>query len=241
MSALSEKVVVVAGGTGSLGEGICNQFLSNGAEVVVPYRTEAKAEQLRDYVRTRSGDAVDRLHLYPAWIGEEQSVQEFREKVLTDFRHIDLAVASIGRSYYGYSLCRMPVDHFQQIIQDNLMTHFLFMRAMLSHMHDSDHGTYVMVNGGESEVVAPESGPISIVAAAQRMMTQALACEEKGRNVRVYSVVAFHPVKTRDRRREVMDEWLTPEALGEYIVRLYNGDVPDPAKITHTLYTNRDL
>lgn len=241
MAALDGKVVVVAGGTGSLGEGLCRQFVEQGAQVCVPYRSEEKAERLRSYIRERGGNDREQLHLFPAHIGEEQSVQHCRNQVLEKFEHVHMAVACLGNWYYGYSLHRMPVDHFERVIQNNLMTHFLFMRAFLSHMHEVNDGVYVMVNGGVSEIAAPDAGAISIAAAAQRMMTQVLADEAKGKDIRVHSVVAFHPVKTRERSQQVMEEWLTPEEIGDYIVRLYNRSVPKAAEVVHTLYTNRDL
>ena len=45
---LDKAKVVVAGGTGGVGEGIVRAFLKQGAHVVVPSRSESKLEGLRE-------------------------------------------------------------------------------------------------------------------------------------------------------------------------------------------------
>jgi NADP-dependent 3-hydroxy acid dehydrogenase YdfG len=135
----------------------------------------------------------------------------------------------------------MPFTDWQRVLGSNLTTHFLFMRAMLSLMHDRNHGTYVMINGGASKVIAPESGMISIVAAAQKMMTRVLVQESRGTNVRVYSVIAFDAVKTRVRSGQVVDSWLSPEDIGQYIVRLHDGTGQNLEQNIHTLHDISDI
>ena len=73
------------------------------------------------------------------------------------------------------------------------------------------------------------------------MMTRVLAEEARGTAIRVYSVVAFNPVKTRARKSEVVDEWLTAEEIGNYMCRLAAGKAPRGDETLHTLHTNRDL
>ena len=89
-------------------------------------------------------------------VGDEASVQSFRNQLLERFGRIDLAIACLGGWYYGYSLHRMPFADWERVLQNNLTTHFLFMRAVLSLLHDQNHGTYVMINGGAAEVIAPD-------------------------------------------------------------------------------------
>ncbi len=236
MNKLQEANVVVAGGTGGVGEGLVRAFLLEGATVIVPYRHEVRRQRLEEYI----GELAEgRLHLFPAELGDEQSVAAFRSNIKEQFGSVDLGVSCIGGWYYGYSLHKMPYDHWQSVIHNNLTTHFLCMRAIVSLMHEQKRGVYVMVNGGAAEYIAPESGAVSIVAAAQLMMARVLKQEAHGTNIRIHSLVAYHPVKTRDRRREVVDDWLTPEEVGDYLTRLYRGEVPDAAKTIHRLYTRQ--
>ncbi len=238
MGILDGKVAVVAGGTGSVGEGIVHSFLNDGATVVVPTRSEGKRDRLAEYV---GEPLAERLVCIPAFVGEEESVGRLRTQVISRFERVDIAVATIGDWYYGYSLHHMPFADWQRVLNDNLNTHFLFMRAFLSLFHQQKHGTYIMLNGGASEIVAPEAGVISIVAAAQKMMAKVLDVEARGTAVRVYSIVAFNPLKTRVRDAQVVDEWLSAEEVGTYMCRLAVGSAPRSDEPIHTLHTRRDL
>jgi len=238
MARLDGKNVVVAGGTGRIGEGLVRSFLLEGAQVIVPVRSVSKGQRLRSYL----GDVDSaRLDCYLTQVGEEGSIREFRKRVLEDFQRVDLAVACLGCWYYGYPLHRMPFRDWQTILHDNLDTHFLFMQNFLSKLHDQNDGMFVMINGSPSEMIIPEEGATSIVAAAQAMMSRVLAEEAKAVQVRIHSLTVFNPVRTRDRGREVMPDWVSAEDLGNYIIKLYTGTAPKLEQTIHKIYTVDDI
>jgi len=105
---------------------------------------------------------------------------------------VDLAVAWLGCWYYGYPHYRMPYRDWQMILHDNLDIHFLFMQNFLSILHDQNVGMFVMINGSPSEMIIPEEGATSIVAATQAMMSRVLAEEAKTIQVRIHSVTALN-------------------------------------------------
>ncbi len=234
MKKLSDAIVVVAGGTGSVGEGLVRQFLRQGATVVVPYRSDARRERLEQYV----SDIEDgSLSCIAASVSDEESMSRFRVELLNRYGRVDLGVACLGGWYYGYSLHNMPFEHWQQVIHNNLTTHFLCIRALVSIMQERNSGVYVMINGGAAELIAPEEGVVSIVAAAQLMMSRVLKQEAHATNIRIHSLMAYHPIKTRGRGSEVLDEWLTPEEVGDYVIKLYTAEAASIEKTIHRLYT----
>ena len=238
MDTMKNKVAVVAGGTGSVGEGIVRTLLGIGVQVVVPYRNEQKKQSLMDYVQDLDRE---KLHCWPVELGNAESMAALKKRLKQEFGAIDLAVACIGGWYYGYSLHNMPESHWETFIQDNLRTHFLVQKTLVSLMHEQNHGVYVMVNGGASEYIAPETGADSITAAAQLMMARVLKQEARGTDVRIYSLIGYNPIKTRVRKAEVMDEWVSAEEVGQYIVGLYEQTIPNTSKTIHRLYTRDKL
>lgn len=234
---LRECNAVVAGGTGSVGEGIVRNLLSHGATVIVPYRTEKKRAALEEYV---SDVAEDRLHMVECSLTDEESTTQLKEHLKENYSQIDIGVACLGQDYYGYSLHNMPKAHWNTFMDNNLLTHFNVQHAIVSLMHDQHQGTYVMINGGASEFIAPEEGLVSIVSAAQLMMARVLKQEARATPVRIHSVVAYHPIKTRVRRHEVVPEWYSAEELGDYIARLHTQQVDNWEKTIHRLYSHTD-
>lgn len=60
---LSGRRVLVAGGTGGVGEGVVRRYLAAGAKVIVPTRTAQRGEQFR---RLLGDTATEHLHLVVA-------------------------------------------------------------------------------------------------------------------------------------------------------------------------------
>ncbi len=224
---LTKKVIVVAGGTGAVGEGIVKALLETGATIVVPVRTEGKGNSLREYTGNPSN-----LDLIAAQPGQYDSAMAFIKEVVARYGRIDLAIASIGGWYQGGRMAQVPMSDWLQVMDNNLNAHFVFAKAMLSYFHEGDAGTYVMINGGASEMVVPGAGPMSVIAAAQKMMAQVFRAETRGTKVEVYSVAAFTPVITRTRPSGPPD-WLKAEEIGHYIAALYRGEKGD--EVIHQL------
>ena len=85
---LTDKTVVVPGGTGNVGEGIVRQFLRAGARVIVPSRSESRLNDLRGYL----GTDVDRLVGVTAAYGTFDEADTFAESL----GQIDHVVTSVG-------------------------------------------------------------------------------------------------------------------------------------------------
>ena len=181
MESLEDNVAIVAGGTGSVGEGLVRALLRAGAEVVVPYRNERKKAALGQYV---ADVGQGRLHCLPARLARNDSAVELRQALRERFVRIDLAVACLGGWYYGHGLHRMPFEDWRRVVEGHLHAHFLFMQSVLPVFYDQNRGTYIMVNGSAAEMVMPDSGVVSVMAAAQAMMTRVLCEDAKGTGVR---------------------------------------------------------
>ncbi|MCI4651704.1 SDR family oxidoreductase [Phaeodactylibacter sp.] len=211
---IKDKVAIVAGGTGSVGEGIVKVLLKEGARVIVPVRMESRGQKLKNYVQDDPN-----LIVIQATPSEYRSNLELIKKVESKYGKIDLAVASLGGWYQKGRLDEVPLEDWLQIIENNLNSHFIFAKSLLEYFHSINAGTYIMINGGASEMVVPNAGPMSIIASAQKMMAQVISGEAQGTNIKVYSVAAFTPVITRT-RPVGQPGWLKAEDIGEYIVDL---------------------
>ena len=93
MESLKDKVAVVGGGTGRVGEGIVRSFLAAGANVVVPVRSEGKTKRLEEYVADLDTGSLTCL---PADVSDFESAMNFRSSLLEKHRHLDVVVACMG-------------------------------------------------------------------------------------------------------------------------------------------------
>lgn len=187
---LSGRRVLVPGGTGGVGEGVVRRYLAAGADVVVPTRTEARAEEFRRLL----GDPLEgRLHLvvhdYTTFSGADDLVREMAHRL----GGIDDAVAPIGGFWGGRRLWEINEADWQSAFVGLATTHMAVLRAVLPHL--KPRGAYSLVVGASAFTPVPGSGLVSMEQAAVLMMQQVVQAE-LGREKRVFALV-LGPVNTR--------------------------------------------
>lgn len=224
------KVAVVAGGSGGIGEGVVLALLKAEYRVYVPTRPGDHSERLKAYV----GHAADLITI-PADLCDEQAVVAMRDAVVAAEGHIDAVVVSVGADYYGYRLHRMPRTDLDRSIHDNLITHFNIQRSFIDQLRSQNHGTYVTLIGPEAENILVDAGMMSIMAAAQKMMSRVMASEASDSRIRVHALTAHTTVNTRSRGSSSNDDWITAEELGEYVTRLIQGNITGSQETLHEL------
>lgn len=223
METVRNSLALVAGGTGYVGEGIVKSLLDRGARVVVPFRNAEKADRLRAAV---SPPLLDGLDLQHTVITDRDSMEHLMSYIIETYGRLDIAVASLGGWYYGYSLHRMPMEDWQALLTNNLNSHFMFMKPVMEYFYKVNGGEYFMINGSASEKPVPESGVISVLAGAQKMMGQVLREEAHGTGIQVSTLIPTQPVKTRERKVDNIESWFSAEELGQFICDVVEGSRP---------------
>lgn len=212
------RAALVAGGTGGIGEGIVKVLVEAGWTVFVPIRGIERSDRLKEWARGPGA-----LHLVPSDLARPQEVSDLRAKMAALVPKLDLVVVSVGSSYYGYSLHRIPRADWERLLTENLVTHFNLQHEFMTQLLEQGEGTYVTLTGPEADFAHPETGLMSIAAAAQKMMARIEALEASGTGVKVFSVTSKTPVATRARGGQCGSDWVTPEDLGRYVLALVDG------------------
>ncbi|AGZ39499.1 SDR family NAD(P)-dependent oxidoreductase [Actinoplanes friuliensis] len=190
MTDLSGRRVLVPGGTGAVGEGVVRRYLAAGADVVVPTRTQQRADEFRHVL----GDAAtDRLHLvvhdYTTFAGAE----DLAEQMVSRLGGIDDVVAPIGGWWAGKRLWEISSTDWQSAFTGLATAHMAVLRAVLPRL--GARGAYTVIVGGSASWPVPGSGLVSMEQAAVLMM-QRVVTAELGGEKRVFALV-LGPVRTR--------------------------------------------
>lgn len=232
------KIALVAGGTGGIGEGIVRVLLEGGWTVFVPVRGADKGEKLNSHVAEVAGG---RLQLVSCDLAVPSEVAALRKRILQAAASVDLVVVSVGSSYYGYSLHKIPQSDWDRLVTENIVTHFNLQHEFLAQLHQQNRGTYVTLTGPEADFAHPETGLMSILAAGQKMMARVEALEASGTGVKAYSVTSRTPIATRARGEQSAPDWIRPEELGRYVAALAAGTAPGASESLHVLETRDQL
>jgi NADP-dependent 3-hydroxy acid dehydrogenase YdfG len=230
------NMIVIAGASGAVGEAITRSYLDQGKEVIAIVRSEAKKQELQNYLGSKVNGG--KIH----FIVNEYETQEQIEKLqseLAAFKHIDLAIASLGGWHTGTELHNLSIDDWNKIINNSLSSHFRFAKAVIPILEKQHKGIYAMINGGASEFAVPNSGVISVMAAAQKTMTQVMHNEARHNNVNVFGIGAFSVVKTRFNSHPEL--WLSAELIGQYILNLSEAKDIGKKPFWHRIQQPQDL
>ncbi len=218
MPSLAGSNIVVAGGTGAVGEGIVRVLIREGATVLVPSRSRERLETLRAYVHP---DPPDRLRTWVGDIGTPEGVESFKNWALAEVSRIDGFVASVGSWWQGPPLYEVPYETYQAVLHQRLTSHFLLTRTFVPVFLQQGQGTYITLGGSHAETPFPKSSLVSIAGAAQLMITRIMMEELKQTPIRWIHLL-LGPVNTRKVRDQAQPDWITAEEVGEFIAFLFS-------------------
>ena len=219
MSVSKHGRVVVAGGTGGVGEGVVAAFARGGFEVFVPSRSEEKVASLlsalpldaRSHVH---GEVVDTDHV--------STIERYRDALVAGGGPIDAVVAALGGWWQGAPLHAIPEEKWYRLLDQGLGAHFRFARAFVPHLLDHP-SSYTFVNGFSAATPYAQASAMSVSSAGQLMMARVMAEELSGTPVRVNALV-LGPIMTRARSHG-RPEWLHAGDVGEFAAELARSDV----------------
>ncbi len=178
---LSQKVVLITGGSRGIGEACVKLFSGANASVAFTYKKEnLKSNELEK----SSGPDVKS---YRADMESEKDINELIQKIVADFGKIDILVHNAGIWNYG-PLDSMTLDHWNETIRVNLTSTFLLCKAAAAIMKKNNFGRIILISStagqrGEafhSHYAASKGGMISF--------TKSLAVELGSFNITVNSV-----------------------------------------------------
>lgn len=234
MPILENKTILVAGGTGEVGEGIVRQLLRAGANVIVPGRSADKLAQLRSRLEADADAAADdgttasvvasRLTTITAPdFATPQEAERVKTEIVNRFNgQLDGVVASLGGWWQGQPLTEVSPQLWHDLLDQGLNAHFIVARTFLPLLYQRAGSTsYTLINGGGALQAIAGAGPVVISAAAQLRLGEVLAAEaiRSGLPTRINNLVLATPVLTRSRPNGPAN-WLSADDAGRYAVFL---------------------
>jgi len=112
----SDKVMLVAGGTGGLGRAVSLAFLEEGAKVVVTYRQQKEFDALKSEAGA-NGPAIEG---HGVDVTDETAVRQLLAKVLAEHGRLDALVNAVGAYAGGVNLWDLETKVFDQMLALNL-------------------------------------------------------------------------------------------------------------------------
>jgi NAD(P)-dependent dehydrogenase (short-subunit alcohol dehydrogenase family) len=211
------KQILVAGGTGGVGEAIVRALLRAGHRVIVPSRSAQRLDRLR---ADAGSGAMGELVTFSGEIGTLAGAHAIRDRCVAEFGRLDVLVPSLGGWWEGDLLDATP-DVWDAVMDEMLRTHFVFAHVFVPVLRaQAGGGRYIGIGGGAAYFPVRRSSLVSIAAAAQLMLTRALRAEVPDAHVDVLELVVDGPVRTRDSEAIAQPDWIPADAVAAIVVEL---------------------
>ena len=142
---LTDKAVLITGGSRGIGKACARAFSAEGARVAISARTEADLVAAADEVRKATGGEVHPLH------GDWRESDEVERVVAQAIEHlggIDVFVPNAGDAPPG-DFESMDDERWLYGLNLKFMGHVRGCRAVLPHMVEQGHGVITMVVGND--------------------------------------------------------------------------------------------
>lgn len=216
---LEGRLVIVAGGTGGLGQVVTSRFVEAGAEVVASYLSEAELAifqadfpQYLDHITFRRLDAF-----------HEDKVVQFVDSIVEEKGVPDGLINLIGGYTLGPQVMDSDPSHFSLMFDLNFHTTFNLCRATLPLMIQAGKGKIVNIGGRVGLFGEAQHAAYSIAKSSVIRLTEALSSEVKDKGINVNCIlpsIIDTPNNRQDMPEADFSRWVSPSDLAEVILFL---------------------
>jgi 2-hydroxycyclohexanecarboxyl-CoA dehydrogenase len=182
---LSDKVAVISGGAGSIGEAAARLFAEHGAHVVIADIDEDRSRVAVESIRAGGGDADSVV----SDVRVQEDVDRLRDTVLAAHGRVDVLVNNAGhfvRQARGF-LDEDP-DLWDELYRINLLHVLTMTRAFLPSMLERRSGSIINVSSVEGLRGYPPGIVYGAFKAAVVQLTRSLGVQVANQGVRVNGI-----------------------------------------------------
>jgi NAD(P)-dependent dehydrogenase (short-subunit alcohol dehydrogenase family) len=222
------QVVLIAGGTGGLGQAVSLAFLQEGAKVTVTYRNQEEFTALK----SAAGASAASLTGHDVDATDEAAARQLVGNALAANGRLDAMVNTVGAYAGGLKLWEMDTKVFDRMLALNLRSGYALSRAAIPAMLQQGRGAIVNVAAKAAFDHAAGAAAYAASKAAALAMMDSLAADLKGTGIRVNSVLPS--IMDTEANRKAMPgadfaKWPKTEDVARVILFLCSDD----ARVVH--------
>ncbi len=183
---LQDRVVIVTGASRGIGEATALAAAREGATLVLASRKQEGLELVADKIRKLGGKALP----LATHMGEPTAIAELFAKACESFGRIDALVNNAASNPYFGPMIDIPESAFDKTFEINVKGYFQACVQYVRHLRErgAKAGSIVNIASVAGLRSAPMQGVYGMTKAAVISMTQTLAYELGGSNIRVNAI-----------------------------------------------------
>jgi NAD(P)-dependent dehydrogenase (short-subunit alcohol dehydrogenase family) len=213
-------IAVITGATGNVGQAVTQQFLEEGAAVVVAWHAE---EEWRRVEASLDAGGAGRCLGIKADVTEEQQVQSLMKKAVDRFGTIDFLLNLVGGFAFGKPVWETDLGTWDKMMNLNLKSAFLCTKHVLPIMLKAGRGKIVNVSSKACVDIQPGAAAYAVAKAGIVTFTRAVREEVKGTGITVNAImpsIIDTPATRKLMPKADRSKWVTTEQIARTLVGL---------------------
>ena len=174
---LTDRTILITGGTSGIGLEMARQLQARGNQVIVTGRDQARL--------AAAATAIPGVAVRESDVSDPAAIEALAERVLTDFPALDVLVNNAGVMRNLDLRQPRPLDDISREIETNLAGPIRMVQQLLPHLASRPSALIVNVSSGLAFVPLPIAPVYSATKAALHSYSQSLRMQLAGSSVRI--------------------------------------------------------
>ncbi|GAA0315212.1 short chain dehydrogenase [Oceanobacillus oncorhynchi subsp. incaldanensis] len=181
---MRDKVVLITGGAGGIGQAAAKLFLNEGAKVVLVDINESSLAKAKESLT----DNPENVGIIQADVTKEEDVKKYVQETVDQFGRIDVFFNNAGINGPVAEITDLDKDTFEQIMSINVTGVFLGLKHVLQQMKIQGHGR--VINTASNAAYIGSAGMVGYIASKHAVagITKTAALETAPLGIRVNAV-----------------------------------------------------
>jgi NAD(P)-dependent dehydrogenase (short-subunit alcohol dehydrogenase family) len=212
LALLDQKVVLITGAKGGLGNFVTGAFLEAGATVA----GVSRSIQASDFPNQR-------FVAMPAELSTGEAARQLADEVAAKFQRIDVLVHLVGGFAGGKPVHETDDATLDRMLDMNLKSAFFMARAVLPHMRKQGAGRIIAIGSRAAVEASPGAGLYAASKAALVSLIRTIAAENKDRNISANAILPGTmdtPVNRKSDPLADFSKWVQPGQVANLTVTL---------------------
>ncbi|KAB2879419.1 SDR family oxidoreductase [bacterium] len=220
---LENKVCIVTGALGGLGQTAVKTFLHNGATVVGVDSEKVLTDEFRKSVFWQTVEKHNKWKFRATDVLSESHVNELTKETILKYSKIDILINLVGGIYPWSEVTEVETKTWDFTIDLNLKSTFLCSREVLKIMKTQKNGKIINVGAIAGLKGGSKAGPYGVAKAGVINLTETMAEENKIHNIQINAIVPSI-IDTPANRKSMPDadfsNWVKAEEIAELLLFL---------------------
>lgn len=214
----TDKVILITGAAGNLGEAAVQAFYSAGASLALVDNRQERLPQLFGNLGPARALLVGGID-----VTEETAVTHMTTTIINRYGRVDILCNIAGGFKMGTAVHETPLDDWEFMLNLNARSVFLVSRAIIPHMLSQGSGKIISVAARTALEGKAKMAAYTVSKSAVIRLTESMAAELKDNGITVNCILPG-TIDT-PQNREAMPKanfakWVAPEALADVMLFL---------------------